>query len=155
LKYLLPRFLKASASSSGVGAGVLCGGGTGTSPLLLPFTGTVPLLAAAGGEEGVGCGGEWERFWEDCAFWTGVGEDGLAAPDVTPGVSRSVSMEVRFDMAESRERRLRSSGGRLRGWVLGSIFRRRDEDEDEGTTLLADNEEDNGEPGSAAARSRS
>lgn len=164
MKYLLPRFLNASASSAGVGAGVLCGGGTGTSPLLLlPFTGTVPLVAAApagGGDEadcaaageGVGCGGDWERFW-DCECCRGVGDEGLAAPDVTPGVSRSVSMEVRFDMAESRERRLRSSGGRLRGWVLGSIFRRRDDEEDEDRPLLAEEEEVSGELGSAAARS--
>lgn len=85
----------------------------------------------------------------------GLGEEGLAAPDVTPGVSRSVSMEVRLDMAERRERRLRSSGGRLRGWVLGSIFRRRDDEEDEDPTLLAEDEEVSGEPGSAAALSRS
>ncbi len=171
MKNLLPAFLKATACSNGVGDGVLCGGGTGTSPLLSP-AGTVPFAgvpicggegANAGGEDTV-CGGDWEPLWDaalkDCvrtgggwgeddiddggctwgcgSFCCAAGVDGLAAPDVTTsGVSRSVSMELRLDMLESRERRFRSSGGRFRGWVLGSIFRRR-EDEDDGEAAGSD-----------------
>jgi hypothetical protein len=44
--------------------------------------------------------------------------------------SRSMSMELRPLMADlaSSDRRWRSSGGRFRGWVLGSNFGRRDDE---------------------------
>lgn len=43
----------------------------------------------------------------------------------------SISIELRPLMAVNWESRLRCSGGRLRGWVSGSIFFRREDDDDE------------------------
>lgn len=51
----------------------------------------------------------------------------------------SISMELRALMAERADSLLRCSGGRFRGWVSGSIFFRREEEE---------------EPGSVACRAR-
>lgn len=71
----------------------------------------------------------------------GIGTEKLACADAALGGdgvewpltgSWSMSIELRPLMADcdNAERRLRSSGGKLSGWVLVSIFFLREEDED-------------------------
>jgi hypothetical protein len=88
----------------------LCGGGAGAS--VLSGMGTEKLVCAEG------CCGE-EAGDDDAPFTTG---------------SRSTSIELLPLMAEfaKADKRLRSSGGRFRGWVSGSnLLLRREEDDDE------------------------
>lgn len=113
--------------------------------------GTVPL-EAGGGEEDVGAGVE---VW-GVVVVAGVGEDGLEA--ATPAVSRSVSIELRFERLEVErservdladrvaDRRLYSSGGRLSGCVFVSTLRRRNEED-----LVGDGEGTEGGARSAEA----
>ena len=61
--------------------------------------------------------------------------------------SLSTSIELRALMAESSERRLRCSGGRLSGWVSGSIFFRRDEERPGSVGCLAKGREVRGDCG--------
>lgn len=110
MKYLLPAALKDSASSIGVGLGLvgfdLWGGTGGAEP---PFVCFVPFVM---GTEKADCG------W-GCACWGGEDVDGLEGG--------STSMALGSLMLESAERRFLSSGGRLRGWVSGTVRLRREE----------------------------
>jgi len=85
--------------------------GLGVAPFapLEPFV--VPLVTGMVKEFACGgcCGGEEGEPWT--------------------GGSLSMSMELRLDMADMAESRFLCSGGRLSGWMSGSIFFLREEDE--------------------------
>jgi hypothetical protein len=108
LKYLLPSFLKFSAScaafcSGDVGGEVWGGGGGASSPSAAG--GAVPFVPF------VCTGTVKELFGGGCDGCCGGGDEGL--PKL--GGSLSMSMEFLALMADRVESRLRSSGGKFRG----------------------------------------